>query len=84
MSRGKPRVVVTIPQELMKLSKEQQDKLRELFSSALVDVVGVQAFAGDDGDMKPSLDNNKVLGGTSKKGVKKAAKKGGSKGSPTK
>lgn len=80
MSRRKPRVVVTIPRELVELSQEQQDRLHELFSSALINVVGAQAFAGDDADMKPSLDNNKVLSGTSKK----ATKKGGSKGSPTK
>ena len=83
MSRGKPRVVVTIPRELMKLSKEQQNRLRDLFSSALANVVGAQAFAGDDGDMLPSLDNNpQVSSGTAKKRAKKGTKKGGGEGSP--
>jgi hypothetical protein len=83
----KRRIVVAVPQEMVKLSKDETAKLKQMFRSSLANVVSARGLSDDDPPVIV-INNNRDVdslmseavaarrgGGASKKGAKKAASK---------
>jgi hypothetical protein len=89
MARGDKReVVVAVPEELVKLSRQEATSLKRIFQSSLANVVSTRA-TGDDDEMIIVINNNRDVEAlraeaatprTARKSSKKgAAKKGATK-----